>query len=403
MEARWITEANQRRGGVRCEVMERQLNGYGAGGPDASSGNACRITDGDRALISLLSMTRYLTRAQAHLLRWPGRDVSVARKRLLQLAGIGRGRTSGDRRPIRGVLDPPYLRRLWYRRATGERVEMWALSRYGEALAAELAGRPPRKYAGDVGEPLREHWAALTDLFVQLVVPLLARGISPHALPLRWDAQDGTELPWREYDATAGKVRERLMVPDAVLELPAARRRYLVECEMGSHSIVAASDEKAGATIRKAERYDEFFAGFADESARLTFYERAFGDRWPAEVVFLVRTGSRRTSVNAALERWRAERGNPIVRAHALTLEEAAREIGLVLGTAPTCSHEPPSVSAPPLRSAEVDVLRRFYQQVLLELRASGRQLPEHVRAIAREARAILDRGQPISVSKEVR
>jgi hypothetical protein len=303
-----------------------------------------------------------------------------------------------------GVLDPPYLRRLWYRRASGERVEMWALSRHGEALAADLAGRPPRRYAGDVGEPLREHWAALTELFVQLVAPLLARGISPLALPLRWDAQDGTELPWREYDAAAGKVRERLMVPDAVLELPALRQRYLVECEMGSHSIVAASDEKAGATIRKAERYEEFFAGYADASAKVTFYERAFADRWAADVLFLVRTGSRRNSVNSALQQWRADRGNAVVRARALTVEEAAREIGLLLGTgAVGVGREPPSAPNPVLRAEDIEILRRFYQDALLELRAAGRPVSEHLRATARNARAILGGGNTGGVTTDGR
>jgi hypothetical protein len=296
------------------------------------------VTANDRALIALLSMTRYLARAQAAALRWPGREASVARRRLLQLAGIGRARGPGQGRPQRGLFRPPYLRRLWYRRASGECVELWALTRHGEALAAEAAGRPPRVYAGDLSEPVREHWAAMTDLFVSLVVPLMARGVTPAELPIRWDARDSTELPWHQYDMTAGKVRERLMVPDAILEIPGAGRRYLVECEMGSHSIVAASDEKAGATVRKADRYDEFFGGFADVAGKVRFYEQAFPDRWPAEVLFLVCTPSRRASVNAALDRWRTERVRVAVRARAVTVEEASRELGALLGP-PLATH----------------------------------------------------------------
>jgi len=82
---------------------------------------------------------------------------------------------------------------------------MWALTRPGEALAAEVLGREARVERRDVSEPFREHWAVLTNLFVGLVAPLLARGVRARALPLVWDPSESTDLPWREYDAEAGR------------------------------------------------------------------------------------------------------------------------------------------------------------------------------------------------------
>ena len=83
---------------------------------------------------------------------------------------------------------------------------------------------------------------------------------------------------------------------------------------MGTHSIVAVSDEKAGATISKVERYDEFFAGYAQASARLTFYGKSYPDQWPAEVLFLVRKAGRRNAVNAAIIFGLRDRIEPTIR-----------------------------------------------------------------------------------------
>jgi len=352
----------------------------------------CLVTARDRELMALMATTRYLTTAQANALVRPGKHESVGRRRLFTLAGLApraRGRRGGA---PPALFAPPYVRRLRFRRTTGERVDLWALTRQGEALAAEVLGREPRVERGDVSEPFREHWAVLTDLFVGLAAPLLARGTRASALPLQWDPGEGAELPWREYDAAAGKVRARAMVPDAVLALPGARRRYLVECEMGTHSIVATSDEKAGATVRKLERYDDFFGGYDDSARRVTFYAKAFPDGWPAEVLFLVRKVTRRDNVNAALARWREERGRCAVTARAVTLEDALREICPLLGAPAPEPRLPQEAEAVRLDQADVEALRRFYQQALVALGAAGRPLPDELRTAALRARAVLSR-----------
>lgn len=368
-------------------------------GRDGLDGARCLVTARDRELMALMSISRYLTTAQANALVRPGKHESVGRRRLFTLAGLApraRGRRGG---PPPALFQPPYLRRLRFRRMTGERMDFWALTRQGEALAAEVLGREPRVERGDVSEPFREHWAVLTDLFVGLAVPLLARGVRACALPLQWDPGEAAELPWRQYDAEAGKVRARAMVPDAVLALPGARRRYLVECEMGTHSIVATSDEKAGATVRKLERYDEFFGGYDDSANRVTFYEKAFPDGWPAEVLFLVRKTTRRDNVNAALARWRAERGRCTVTARAVTLDDALKEICPLLGAPPPEPRtRPEAEDSARLDQDDVEAFRRFYQQALLELRAAGRPLPDELRASALRARAVLSRGDAMAV-----
>ena len=372
---------------------ERTVNA-GTGGLEARPG---QVTARDRELLALLSMARYLTTAQANALVRPGRDESVGRRRLFTLAGLAPRARGRARRAPPVLFAPPYVRRLVFRRTTGERVDLWALTRRGEALAAEVLGREFRVERRDVSEPFREHWAVLTDLLVGLAAPLLARGVRARALPFQWDPSEATDLPWREYDAEAGKVRERLMVPDAVLALPGARRRYLVECEMGTHSIVAASDEKAGATLHKVERYDEFFAGFEDSASRVTFYEKAFPDGWPAEVLFLVRTDGRRERVNAALAHWRAGRGKCAVSARAVTMDDALRELGVAVGAAPPAAlSSPPAEGVARLAPDDFDALRRFYQEALRALGSAGQPLPEALRATALRARAVLSReGQP--------
>jgi len=362
--------------------------GAGRNGAGQVDGGRCLVTARDRELLVLLSMARYLTTDQANALVRPGKHESVGRRRLFVLAGLAPRRRETFQGPL-ALFEPPYIRRLRFRRTTGERLDWWALTRHGEALAAELLRRDARIERRDVAELFREHWAVLTNLFVALAAPLLARGVRATGLPFQWDATEGTELPWRQYDATAGKERERLLVPDAVLSIPGARRRYLIECEMGTHSIVSASDEKVGATLRKTERYDAFFGGATAAAGEKTFYQRSFPDNWPAEVLYLVRTASRRDSVNAALESWRQGRGSVWVTAKAVTLAEAMAELAPLLGLglpAPQTQTASRTASA-----ADLDVLRRFYQEALLALRSAGASLPDSLRASALEARAVLE------------
>jgi hypothetical protein len=279
------------------------------------------VTARDRELICLISIARYLSTEQANRLVRPGRHESVGRRRLIALAGIlptphtGRPRQRG----VPQVFSPQFLRRVRFRKASGERVDLWALEPRGHALAFDFLGSARKFSKSDVGEHFLEHWATLTQLFVELAAPFLERGTKAAELPFRWEPNDTNGLPWQQYDMEAGKMRARRIIPDAVLELPQAKKRFFIECEMGTHSIVATSDEKAGATLAKTERYDEFLASRGSEPS---FYRQAFADGWPSEVLYLVRKDSRAHSINRALETWRKGRGT-CVRARAGTLPEA--------------------------------------------------------------------------------
>jgi hypothetical protein len=247
-------------------------------------------------------------------------------------------------------------------------VDLWAVTLAGYALAVQQLGAERKLTREDVGPAFLEHSMTLTDLFVGLAAPYVAGGARAAELPFWWDPIDSKQLPWEEYDSNAEKLRARRIVPDAVLEIPGVRRRYFVECEMGTHSIAAASDEKAGATLAKTERYDEFFSG--------GFYAQSFPDEWPAEVLYLVRTDSRKASVNAALEKWARGRTGIAVRARASTLANAEAELRPLL---PAAVPRATPVVRPPralsITRGEAEAFKRFYQESLRRLSAAQKEL----------------------------
>jgi len=330
---------------------------------------------------------------------WGARDEGAARKRLHSLAGLSAREPRPEAARLRPVFDPPYLRRLHFRDSDGHPVDLWALSLQGHALAIRQLGGGLKLNREDVGPAFLDHAMALTELFVVLAAPFIAAGVHAGELPFRWAPIDSKQLPWEEYDSEAAKTRARRIVPDAVLEIPSARRRYFVECEMGTHSIAAASDEKSGATLAKTERYDEYFSG--------GFYAQSFPDEWPAEVLYLVRTDSRCQSVNVALDGWRRGRVGIAVRARATTLAQAQPELMSLL---PSVPRAPPSgrVARPlAVSRGEAESLKRFYQEALRRLNAAHKALHQpadpELLAIATKVRPVLARlcGTPRPVSRD--
>jgi len=349
------------------------------------------ITALDKELIALIGIARYLSTRQAHELLRRNKQESVSRRRLAALAGLSR--LSKPNRvpklqPRRALFNPPYLRRILFRSSCGERSALWALTPHGFALACQVLGSERKVNREDISEAFLDHSNVLTDLFVDLAKPMLEAGCPAKCLPFRWRPSDTTRLPWEQYDATVDRIRARRIIPDAVLEIPSVKRRFFIECEMGSHSIIAASDEKAGATLAKVERYDEFFAG--------PFYHQTHADKWPAEVLFLVRTDGRRDAVNAAIKQWTQGRTGLAVAAQALTHAQAAAKLFPLL---PVQSHSPLVAPAPALlvlQTGEVETIRRFYQESLRRLDDAGQKLrrptdPDFL-SIASQLRAILTR-----------
>ena len=267
----------------------------------------------------------------------------------------------------------PLLRRLHYRTFEGELVEIWALTEVGYAVASKALGVPQKVPAVDVGAAFLEHSILLNDVLVSAVDPASQpcrrcggtlkwrtkrggrrddfalqcagrNGVGCHGtmqatlplagdLPFRWIGPESARLPWRDWDVKKGAKWDRIIVPDAVIEIPGRKRRLFVEFETGSHTLLASSDRKPGATSAKIERYAEFLDGFADFQQRATFYDQRYPDRWRWTVVFVVVSEVRRSSIKKLVdEHFRLQPAKLDMRA--MLPEELAQYVRGTLGMA---------------------------------------------------------------------
>ncbi len=276
---------------------------------------ARRLQPADRRLVALLGLCRYLTAPQVVALGLGPRTEKGVAQRLRRLAAEGQANTDS--------LPSPLLRPVPYRTYAGQPMRLWGLSPAGSRVASAELGRELKAFRTDVGAVFAEHFVFLTDFFVRLAQPSLAVGVHPRELPFRWNVAEDVELPWRERDE-AGCEKPRVIRPDAVLEVPAARRRFFIECEMGTHTLTPVSPDKPQATVRKLERYDAYVSGFADVRCRLSHYRRKYPDGWPCEVLFLVRSEGRQRATEEALALFLETLAGTRLTARAFTLEQAA-------------------------------------------------------------------------------
>jgi hypothetical protein len=282
-----------------------------------------------------MGVCRYLTAKQLVELEHGPETEKAAEYRLRSLSG------EATHSKVRAI-EPALTRALAFRAFDGSRMRLWALTTAGYAVAGSELGRLLKVPRVDVGAAFAEHSAFLTDLFVQIVRPFVRARTRPRDLPFRWDVADDVDLPWKEI-APAGEMRSRVLRPDAVLEMPQAKRRAFIECETGTHTLTPLSAEKTQATVRKLERYDTYVSGFADARTRTTHYQQKYSDGWPCEVLFLVQSASRRRTTSEALVATRQSQSTHVV-AGAFTLEEAVHYIRQTL----------PSVDAPRRRFVEL-------------------------------------------------
>ena len=297
----------------------------------------------ERALLALLASCRYLTSAQVQQLLGRPRSAKTMDYWLRALAGD----TGNVNLPSIGTVA---LKRLIFRAFDGSPLVLWTPTPTGYLVARRELGREVKVPRVDVGAAFAEHFVALTDLFVALAAPYVQGGVPVRDLPFAWDVAEDTLLPWREPGADGTGPRERAIRPDAVLEVPAAKRRLFVECETGSHTLVAVSRDKHQATVRKAERYETFLSGLADVPNRVTHYAQKYSDGWPAEVVFVVHSESRRTSTEAALAPF-ASAASPRVTFRVFTLEKALAYVqGLLPAPPKAADSAAPTAQAASLR-----------------------------------------------------
>ncbi len=294
------------------------------GGPGISRGGLekwARLTQRDVLLFGHLAVARYLTSRQIAELVFPGRVDRVVRRRLEMLAattGVG-----------------AHIAALKYRTFNGSPMVAWRLTELGYAKAEHCLGRDIKMPSKDVGHQVLAHTIALNDLYVALATSGRVSRVgaqldaAPARQPFLWISSESARLPWAQYQRDQGEVQNKRIEPDAILESAAAARRWFLECEMGGHSL-SNPDEKSGSTLSKLRRYSEFYSGYADGSARTTFYQKNYSDGWPGELAFLVPTGGRQDSVQRTIELWRREEGQTTamssrstLQVHVATFEEA--------------------------------------------------------------------------------
>ncbi len=186
---------------------------------------------------------------------------------------------------------------------------------------------------------------------------------------------------------------------DAVLEIPSARRRYFLECEMGTHPILSGKHPKPGSTIAKVQSYEGFLRSYVDASATQTFYARSYPDKYVPEVLFLVRTPHRAEAINEAIRQWRERLGTQTCVARALTIDAARDEFLKMLGGRSNRKEKNAAAEQQRgLSSQEIATVRRFYNGTVLafkEMRAKARaqrEAPPSYPPLVEEMQALVER-----------
>lgn len=304
-----------------ADGAEARHRAEGAGSENAGARHAqvAKLTDRDRDILGILSVTRYLTAQQVHRLAFDGRNISAAYRRLLKLS-----RSDGQ---------APFVRQRFFRTYDGNRVAVWAPTPHGVMAASLRAPGLPELPKHDVGAYFLEHLVQLNELFVALWQTENGRCPRVAHPSYRWVPSDCVRLSWDEYEMRDGRRQLRVIQPDAVLELPVQRRRYFLECEMGGNTISPGARKPHTATLSKVERYQTYLCGPAELSTGRTYYDVQYRDGFRPEVLFLVRSDARVESINAALVEWRKrvhERRYAVMRA--LTFEAASGEFRGMVG-----------------------------------------------------------------------
>lgn len=329
-----------------------------------------QLQERDRQLIAVLAEARWLSAEQLRRLFFPGATKRGMRRRL---SWLGEGPDA-------------LLRRVEWTHNREPDIA-WGLTTAGYLVAEEVLETPLEVPRDDVGLEHLAHHVMLTEVLVGLMearvltdvarapahvsvnnryVGIFARASHPG---YAWNVIGERTMPWRQAEP-GGKEAPRRLVPDAILEFPTHRRRVFIESEMGTHTIVAASESKTGATLAKAKAYSSFFSLLASPTTKQTFYAERFPDGYAPEVLFLVRPSrgdARERNVRSALETWRrnAPAGSSFkVATVATALREYLPLIGATPPVAPKVAAQAPGASAPVVPSAlnveEAKSLRAF-------------------------------------------
>ena len=330
-----------------------------------------RLTARDRELVGHLGLVRYLRTDQVAELMFRGRAQSVLSARLGELAD-----RHGNFRAL--------VKRLWFVNGEGRRVQVWALTPSGYGLAEEVLGRRLKVPRHDVASQFLAHATGVNDFYVSLAkkpdAPRRADAGEWRGKPaddfarvptaFRWVPSEDLELPFAEYVREEGRSRDRRLQPDALLEDPVRKCRYLIEYETGSATVRNA--EHKTATLTKLTRYANFIVGFADPYGKETHYSKHFADGFTPVVLFIARTAARRETIAEAVGKWARIESSPRFQARSLTVEQACTEFrALLLGEKPAVlahatTAAPSAAPAPPVRASQHGVLLSWNELELL-------------------------------------
>ena len=326
-----------------------------------------QLTGRDKELMGHVATARYLTLPQL--------------KRIVFVRSLN-GKEGGGARGKEGPSDivcrrrlmrlcevrPPYLRRLQYRNREGAWVAVYATEPLGHSVARQVLGRAPPAAMQDVKAQFLEHTVRLNDLYVALAEGCARQRISPSRYPFWWISTDNVGLPWQELSGRTGRMEERRLVPDAILELPSERVRIFLECEMGGHPLVRKDENALGSALSKLNRY----AAFVLEGAQQTFYAQKYPDGWRAELAFLVHSDQRAANLGAIIASWREQNRAVPLAMSALSFAQAAAHFSGRLRL-PAVAETPASVERFELRltCSFVSQVAATYKAVRQYLRAN--------------------------------
>jgi hypothetical protein len=313
-------------------------------------------------------LVRYLRTDQIAEMMFRGRAQSVLSARLGELAD-----RHGNCRAL--------VKRLWFVNGEGRRVQVWTLTPSGYGLAEEVLGRRMKVPRYDVASQFLEHATGVNELYVALTkrpdAPRPADRSARRGKPaddfarvptaFRWVPSEDLELPFAEYVLEEDRSRDRRLQPDALLEDPVRKRRYLIEYETGSATV--RNTQHKTATLTKLARYSHFILGFADAHGKATYYSKHFADGFTPVVLFIARTAARRETISEAVAGWARGEMSTRFQVRALAVEQACAEFReLLLGqkrTVPVQATIAPAAT-PPSRASQDGVLLSWKELELL-------------------------------------
>jgi len=337
-----------------------------------------RLTTRDKELLAHVATARYLTLVQLRKLVFGAPLNARAKAR----ANEGPSELTCKRRLVKLCAgETPYLRRLQYRDAEGAMTTAYGATIHGHSIARQHLRRTPAVHAQDIKPQFLEHTLRLNDLYVALAEGCARQRVTPPRYPFWWISTETSGLPWRERNQLTGKIEDRRLIPDSILELTGERCRDFLECEMGGHPLVRRDEDAIGSALSKLQRYGAFML----EGGQKTFYAQKYPDGWKAELVFLMHSEQRAANLVAIIDQWRGQnRAVPLV-ARALSFGQAAvhfrARLKLPAPPAPGVSVQPADLELTCAFVSEVTATYKAVRHFLRAnptLRAQGCPYPEY-------------------------